>query len=100
MDLNEHQTRKQKIDVLLREQGWDVDNRSHVIQEVDTKQSDFNACDYKTVDEMLKNDLEGKYADRCLRPQSTWRIVCHPFYRGTSYEPVHFPVRRAALLYA
>ena len=66
MDLNENQTRKQKIDVLLREQGWDVNNRSHVISEVDTKQSDFNACDYKTVGETLKNDLESKYADYLL----------------------------------
>ncbi|WP_245618869.1 DEAD/DEAH box helicase family protein [Methanogenium cariaci] len=66
MDLNENQTRKQKIDVRLKEQGWDVDSRSHVIPEVDTKQSDFNACDYKTVDETLKNDFESKYADYLL----------------------------------
>jgi len=66
MDLNENQTRKLKIDVLLKEQGWDVDSRSHVIPEVDTKQSDFNACSYKTVEETLKNDLESKYADYLL----------------------------------
>lgn len=41
MDLNEFQTRKQKIDVLLKEQGWIVGDKSKVIIEVDTKQSDF-----------------------------------------------------------
>ncbi|WOF16119.1 DEAD/DEAH box helicase [Methanoplanus sp. FWC-SCC4] len=66
MDLTENQTRKLKIDVLLREQGWDVDSRSHVVPEVDTKQSDFNAFDYKTVEETLKNDLESRYADYLL----------------------------------
>jgi len=66
MDLNEIQTRKLKIDVLLREQGWDVGSRSHIIPEVDTKQSDFNAGSYKTVSETLKNDLESKYADYLL----------------------------------
>jgi len=41
IELNEFETRKQKIDVLLKEQGWKVGDRSKVIQEVDTKQSDF-----------------------------------------------------------
>lgn len=41
LDLNEFQTRKQKIDVLLKEQGWDISDRSRVILEVDTKQSNF-----------------------------------------------------------
>lgn len=39
LDLNEFQTRKQKIDVLLKEQGWDEDDRSKVILDVDTKAS-------------------------------------------------------------
>lgn len=66
MDLNEIQTRKLKIDVLLREQGWDVNNRTQIIAEVDTKQSDFNARDYRDVSETLKNDLESKYVDYLL----------------------------------
>lgn len=66
MDLNEYQTRRQKIDVLLREQGWDIANRSHIIPEVDTKQSNFNTPLYKTVSETLKNDLESKYVDYLL----------------------------------
>ncbi len=41
IDLNGHQTKLQKIDLLLQEQGWDVENRSQVIIEVDTQQSDF-----------------------------------------------------------
>ncbi|PKL62761.1 MAG: type I restriction endonuclease subunit R [Methanomicrobiales archaeon HGW-Methanomicrobiales-2] len=66
MDLNEFQTRKEKIDVYLKEQGWDVTNRASVIPEVDTKQSDFLAHSYKTVSETLKNDLESKYVDYLL----------------------------------
>jgi len=38
----------------------------NVIEEVDTKQSDFRIRDYKTVSETLKNDLESKYADYLL----------------------------------
>jgi type I restriction enzyme R subunit len=51
VDLSEFQTRKQKIDVLLKEQGWNVANRNQVIVEVDTKQSDFIARNYKNVKE-------------------------------------------------
>lgn len=63
MDLNKLRTRKGKIDVYLKKQGWDVANRASVIPEVDTKQSDFLAHSYKTVAETLKNDLESKYVD-------------------------------------
>lgn len=66
LDLNEFQTRKQKIDVLLKEYGWDVFDRSKVIIEVDTKQSDFKKQIYKQVNETLKNDSESKYADYLL----------------------------------
>ena len=65
-DLNEFETRKQKIDVLLKEQGWNVGDRSKVILEVDTKQSDFRAQNYKEISETLKNDLDSKYADYLL----------------------------------
>jgi type I restriction enzyme R subunit len=54
------------IDVLLKEQGWVVSDRSHVLTEIDTKQSDFARKDYKNVSETLKNDLESKYADYLL----------------------------------
>jgi Type I site-specific restriction-modification system, R (restriction) subunit and related helicases len=66
LNLNELQTRKQKIDVLLKEHGWDVSDRSKVIAEVDTKQSDFKKQLYKQVNETLKNDLESKYVDYLL----------------------------------
>ncbi|NMA89659.1 MAG: DEAD/DEAH box helicase family protein [Methanoculleus bourgensis] len=66
MDLNELRTRKEKIDVYLAEQGWDVTDRASVILEVDTRQSDFLAYSYKTVAETLKNDLESKYVDYLL----------------------------------
>ncbi|MFZ3168335.1 MAG: DEAD/DEAH box helicase family protein [Candidatus Methanoperedens sp.] len=65
-DLNEFLTRKQRIDVMLKEQGWIVGDRGKIIVEVDTKQSDFRAQNYKTVSETLKNDLESKYVDYLL----------------------------------
>ena len=65
-DLPEFETRKQKIDVFLKEQGWDVGDRSKVLLELDTKQSDFRAQYYKTVNETLKNDFDSKYADYLL----------------------------------
>lgn len=61
----ERQTRE-RIDMDLKKAGWDVKNRTMVIQEVDTKQSNFRTRNYKTVDETLKNDLESKYADYLL----------------------------------
>jgi type I restriction enzyme R subunit len=64
--LNEFQTRKQKIDLLLKEQGWKVGDRAKVIIEVDTKQSNFRSQNYKTVFETLKNDMESKYVDYLL----------------------------------
>ncbi|QLC50208.1 DEAD/DEAH box helicase family protein [Methanolobus zinderi] len=66
LNLNELQTRIQKIDALLKEYGWDVSDRSKVIDEVDTKQSDFQKQLYKQVTETRRNDLESKYADYLL----------------------------------
>ena len=66
MDRNEFRTRLEMIDVLLKEQGWTVSDRSRVLAEIDTKQSDFVAKNYKTVSDTLKNDLESKYADYLL----------------------------------
>ena len=40
---------KQMIDVMLKEQGWVAGDRAKIILEVDTKQSDFRAQNYKTV---------------------------------------------------
>ncbi|CAG0964348.1 MAG: type I restriction-modification system restriction subunit [Candidatus Methanoperedens nitroreducens] len=65
-DLNEFLTRKQRIDVILKEQGWIVGDRGKIIVEVDTKQSDFRAQNYKTVSETMKNDMESKYVDYLL----------------------------------
>ena len=63
---SEAQTRREKIDPLLKEQGLDVTNRSQVVLEVDTKQSNFPLRDYKTVKETLRNDEESKYVDYLL----------------------------------
>jgi type I restriction enzyme R subunit len=63
---SEAQTRRKKIDPLLMEQGWDVNNRSLVVLEVDTKQSNFPLRDCKTVKETLRNDEESKYVDYLL----------------------------------
>jgi type I restriction enzyme R subunit len=54
------------IDVLLKEQGWVVSDRSRVWTEVDSKQSDFVTKRYKTVSETLKNDMESAYVDYLL----------------------------------
>jgi len=64
--LSEYNTRLKKIDVLLKEQGWPVNEPGKVIQEIDTKQSDFAKRKYLTVNETLKNDEESKYADYLL----------------------------------
>lgn len=64
--LNELQTRKTRIDVYLKEQGWDVSDSSKVRTEIDTKQSNFKDQKYLEVSETFKNDLESKYADYLL----------------------------------
>ncbi len=66
VDFNELLTRKKMIDVMLREQGWMVGDRTRIIIEVDTKQSNFRAQNYKTVSETLRNDMESKYVDYLL----------------------------------
>ena len=65
-DLNEFGTRIEKINVFLGEQGWKVKDRTRVLVEVDTKQSDFRARNYRTVNETLKNSEESKYVDYLL----------------------------------
>ncbi len=54
------------IDVMLKKADWDPKDVSKVIQEVDTKQSDFEARIYKTRAETLKTEEEKAYADYLL----------------------------------
>ena len=65
-DLSEWRTRKEKIDVFLKQSGWDTRDSTRVVLEVDTKQSDFKARNYKTVSETLKTKGESAYADYLL----------------------------------
>src|SRR2546427_10546423 len=65
-DATEWETRKGKIDVLLKEAGWDPKDRTKVVQEVNTKQSDFNARRYKTFSETRGTPGQHAYADYLL----------------------------------
>ncbi|MBI5398233.1 type I restriction endonuclease subunit R, partial [Candidatus Woesearchaeota archaeon] len=65
-NLSEWRTRKEKIDVQLKDAGWDVRDAGKVWIEVDTKQSDFKKRNYKVISQTLKNDEESKYADYLL----------------------------------
>jgi type I restriction enzyme R subunit len=62
----ECETRRDLIDVMLKKAGWDPKDITKVIQEPDTKQSDFEARDYKTRSETLKTVAEKAYADYLL----------------------------------
>lgn len=63
---------KEKNDVLLKKAGWDVGTEADVVVEIDTKQSDFEKHDYKTVKETLSdtNIYEKAYADYLLLDSS------------------------------
>lgn len=82
---SEEQTRKSKIDIFLREQGWRLPTQNKlsnlptlrvsdvkssygnsVLTEIDTKQSNFNTRDYKTISDTLNNSKESRYADYLL----------------------------------
>jgi len=63
---SEARTRKEKIDPLLKEAGWNLDDRSQTIMEVDTKQSDFVKRDYKTFEDTFENNEEKAYVDYLL----------------------------------
>ena len=63
---SEFQTRLQKIDVALEESGWKVKSRAMVIEELDTKQSNFKRKIYKVYKDTFENELESKYADYLL----------------------------------
>jgi len=66
LSISEAKTRKEKIDPLLKEAGWNLTDRSQVIAEVDTKQSDFIKREYKTFEDTFGNNEEKKYADYLL----------------------------------
>jgi type I restriction enzyme, R subunit len=62
----EFETRKKRIDVALKKAGWDVTDKSKVLEEVDTKNSDFNAQIYKYLKDTLTQKGEKAYADYVL----------------------------------
>jgi len=61
----EAQTRKSRIDKKLGTAGWNVNDGSKVLIEVDTKNSDFNARNYKYKSETLSEEKKA-YADYVL----------------------------------
>ena len=86
-DKTEFQTRRDLIDPMLKKAGWDVDDRTKVVTEVDTKQSDFKVRNYKAVDETLRNDAESAYADYLLLDNSGSPLAIVEAKR-TSKDPV------------
>ena len=70
--VSEYRTRKEKVDVLLKKSGWNVNDQTDVVIEVDTKQSDFKKSNYKTVKETLHDPKadEKAYADYLLLDSS------------------------------
>jgi type I restriction enzyme R subunit len=85
--LTEYETRRKLIDPMLKRAGWDVDDRSKVVLEVDTKQSDFKAREYKNVDETLRNDAESAYVDYLLLDRSRTPLAVVEAKR-TSKDPL------------
>jgi len=63
---SEARTRKEKIDPLLKEAGWNLEDHSQIILEIDTKQSDFVKRDYKTFEDTFENNEEKAYSDYLL----------------------------------
>jgi type I restriction enzyme R subunit len=51
---------------MLTKCGWDVRDKTKVIEEVDTKQSDFTYGKYKTMQQTLHSSEEKAYADYLL----------------------------------
>lgn len=64
--LSEYRTRREKIDVLLKKCSWDSKDSTRVIEEVDTKQSDFSVGKYRTMSQTLRNPEDSTYADYLL----------------------------------
>ncbi len=67
---SEWRPRKEKIDVFLKHAGWNLKDRTSVVEEVDTKQSDFRARNYRTRDDTRKAGEEHAYADYLLLDRS------------------------------
>lgn len=86
-DPSEWLTRKEKIDALLKRSSWDVRDSTQVVLEVDTKQSDFKARNYKTVSETLRTEGESAYADYLLLDGSGEALAIIEAKR-TSKDPV------------
>src|SRR3989449_4043858 len=80
-------TRRDLINPLLERAGWHIKDRTKVVEEVDTRQSNFKARDYKTVDDTLKNEEESKYVDYLLL-DSAGSPVAIVERKRTSREPV------------
>lgn len=64
--LTEYHTRKKLVNPELEKAGWNLKDRTRVVEEVDTKQSKFQKRDYKTIDETLRNDEDTAYVDYLL----------------------------------
>ncbi len=86
-DRSEFRTRIEKIDVMLNDQGWKVKDKSKILAEIDTKQSDFKKKQYKNVSETLKNDEESKYADYLLLDKKGYPLAVIEAKR-TSKDPI------------
>ena len=86
-DASEWKTRKALVDVLLREAGWDTKDRTKVIEEVDTKQSDFRARRYKTASGTLRTFGEHAYADYLLLDDNGEALAVIEV-RKTSKDPI------------
>lgn len=84
---SEYLTRKTKIDVLLKDQGWVVGDRTKVIEEVDTKQSDFASKNYKVREETLKQPGEHKYADYLILDSNGYPLAIIEA-KKTSRDPI------------
>lgn len=85
--MTELRTRKDLINPLLQTSGWIVKDRTKVVEEVDTRQSNFKARDYKTVDETLKNEEESAYVDYLLLDNSSAPLAIIEAKR-TSRDPI------------
>jgi len=76
-NLAEWETRRQRIDVWLGAASWNPKDLTQVVQEVDTKQSDFSRRDYKTVRDTLhlSDTLDRAYADYLLLDSSGFPLA-------------------------
>ena len=87
--ISEYETRRDRIDVLLRQAGWEVKDESKVAIEVDTKQSDFKKRIYKTVKDTLYDQGidQRAYADYLLLDKAG-SVVAVIEAKRTSKDPI------------